>query len=294
MGDEYNTLIKSRTWDLVPHPPPINIVHSTWIFHHKFDAYGKVSRYKAQLVANGKSQQLGIDSDENFHLVVKSATIRVVLHVALAHDRSLRQLYMKNKFLHGNLQEMIYMHHPSGFLEKSKPDHVSLLRNSLYGFKQAFRAWYIRIASVTRYIDFTPSKLNPSIFVLGRGSNMAYLLLYNDDIALTASTPALFDRIISKLGEDLELMDLGKLHHLLGFAFTYTEGCLFLSQWNYGMNILDRAMMTECNPCHTSIDTKSKLDVEDNPPVADPSLYRSLAGALQYLMFTRPEISFVV
>lgn len=245
-------------------------------------------------MAYGKSQQLGIDCDETFSPVFKPFTIRAVLHVTLARDWPLRQLDVKNAFLHGDHQEMVNMHQPPGFVDKSKPHHVFLLRCSLYGLKQAPRAWYTRFASVARRIGFTQSKTDPSLFILGCGSNMAYLLLYVDDIGLIASTPALLDRIITELGKDLELTDLGKLHHFLSIAFTFNADGLFMSQKNYAADILHRATMTDCHPCLTPVDTKSKLEEETSPPVANPSLYRSLAGALQYLTFTRPDISFAV
>lgn len=86
MNDEYNAQITKGTWSLVPRPPNTNIVRSMWLFTHKFDADGKLSRYKARLVANGKSQLIEIDCEETFSPVVKPATIRSVLHLALARS----------------------------------------------------------------------------------------------------------------------------------------------------------------------------------------------------------------
>lgn len=150
MNVERDALIKSGTWILVPRPKHTNIVRSMWLFKHKFNADGSLSRYKSRLVANGKSQQLGIDCDETFSPVVKPATIRAVLHVALARNWPLHQLDVKNAFLHGDLEETVYMHQPLGFVDKTKPDHVCLLKRSLYGLKQAPRAWNTRFASYAR------------------------------------------------------------------------------------------------------------------------------------------------
>nr|GEY52647.1 ribonuclease H-like domain-containing protein [Tanacetum cinerariifolium] len=66
MLDEYNALIKNGTWILVPKPACVNMVHSMWLFKHKFHANGTLSRYKARLVEIGSSQQQGIDVDETF------------------------------------------------------------------------------------------------------------------------------------------------------------------------------------------------------------------------------------
>ncbi|GKD87443.1 ribonuclease H-like domain-containing protein, partial [Tanacetum coccineum] len=82
--DEYNALIKNDTWLLVPRPAGVNMILSMWLFKDKFHADGNLSHYKARLVANGSSQQLGVDFDETFSLVVKSATICMVLSLAVS------------------------------------------------------------------------------------------------------------------------------------------------------------------------------------------------------------------
>nr|GFA36717.1 hypothetical protein [Tanacetum cinerariifolium] len=84
MYDEYNVLVKNGTWLLVPRPVGVNMVRSMWLFKHKFHADGTLSRYKARLVANVSSQQLGVDFKETFSLVVKPATVRTVLSLAVS------------------------------------------------------------------------------------------------------------------------------------------------------------------------------------------------------------------
>ncbi|GJY51104.1 ribonuclease H-like domain-containing protein, partial [Tanacetum coccineum] len=107
--DEYSSLISNGTWALVPRPANVNVVRFMWLFRHKINAYGLLSRYKARLVANGRSQQQGIDCDETFSPVVKSATIRTVLSLAVTRDWPIHQLDVKNAFLHGQLSETVYM-----------------------------------------------------------------------------------------------------------------------------------------------------------------------------------------
>ena len=98
---------------------------------------------------------------------------------------------VKNAFLHGHLNETVYMHQPMGFRSKTYPDHVCLLKKSLYGLKQAPRAWYKRFADFVATIWFTHSKSDHSLFIYKNGSNIAYILLYVDDIILTASSDRL-------------------------------------------------------------------------------------------------------
>ena len=90
------------------------------------------------------------------------------------------------------------------------------------------------------------------------------------------------------------MSDQGPLHHFLGITVKRNESGLLLHQQNYAADILLRANMSNCNPCLTPVDTKQKLSADDSPPVSDPTMHRSLAGALQYLTFTRPDLSFSV
>ncbi|GJR45342.1 ribonuclease H-like domain-containing protein [Tanacetum coccineum] len=188
MLDEYNALITNGTWVLVPRPSNVNVVRSIWLFKHKFNADGSLSRCKARLVANGRNQQQGIDCDETFSPVVKPATIRTVLSLAVSRDWPIHQLDVKNAFLHGHLFETVYMHQPPGFVDPTKPGYVCHLQRSLYGVKKALCAWFQRFASYAIRVGFQHSKTESSLFVFHRGSDIAYLLLYVDDIILTASS----------------------------------------------------------------------------------------------------------
>ncbi|CAH9104323.1 unnamed protein product [Cuscuta epithymum] len=140
MLDEFNALIANNTWELVPRPQGVNVIRSMWIFRHKKHSDGSFERHKARLVGDGKTQQQGIDCDETFSPVIKPATIRCVLRIALSKSWPIHQLDVKNAFLHGYLNETVYMHQPLGFRDKTRPNHVCLLKKSLYGLKQAPRA----------------------------------------------------------------------------------------------------------------------------------------------------------
>ncbi|KAL4584621.1 hypothetical protein LXL04_009226 [Taraxacum kok-saghyz] len=174
MNEEYKALISNGTWELVPRPSDTNVINCIWLFKKKLNADGSLARYKARLVANGRSQRPGIDCDETFSPVVKPATIRTILSLAISHHWPVHQLDVKNAFLHGHLQETVYMHQPPGFRHPSAPDHVCLLKRSLYGLKQAPRAWYHRFAQFITSIGFTNSKSDSSLFIYRQGDQIAY------------------------------------------------------------------------------------------------------------------------
>ncbi|XP_071700655.1 uncharacterized mitochondrial protein AtMg00810-like [Rutidosis leptorrhynchoides] len=229
-----------------------------WLFKHKFNADGNLSRYKARLVANGRSQQIGVDCDETFGPVVKPATIRTVLSLAISRHWHVHQLDVKNAF-----------------------------------FFMAPRAWFQRFAGFAQRLGFHYSRCDTSLFIYQQGSDIAYLLLYVDEIVLTASSTSLLQRIIQSLHKEFAMTDLGPLNYFFGISASRTDTGMFLSQKQYAIEILERAGMTSCQPCRTPVEPGAKL-TSHGPSVQDPTLYRSLAGALQYLTFTRPDISYAV
>ncbi|KAD5802911.1 hypothetical protein E3N88_14271 [Mikania micrantha] len=294
MTDEFNALIDNNTWELVPRHPNMNLIRCMWIFKHKTKSDGSLERYKARLVCDGRSQQVGVDCHETFSPVVKPATIRTVLSIALLHGWDINQLDVKNAFLHGTLNETIYMHQPLGFRDSSFPHHVCKLKKSLYGLKQAPWAWYQRFTDFVTTLGFRHSSCDHSLFIYKKGSDTAYMLLYVDDIILTSSSSQLKQQFLTKLSSEFAMKDLGSLTYFLGISVTRDTNGMFLSQHLYAQDILQRAKMADCNPVHTPVDTAGKLGANAGDLLSDPTSYRSLAGALQYLTFTRPDISYAV
>ncbi|GJT72916.1 ribonuclease H-like domain-containing protein [Tanacetum coccineum] len=157
------------------------------------------------------------------------------------------------------------------------PDYVCLLQRSLYGLKQAPRAWFQRFAAYITRVGFHHSRCDSSLFIFHQGNDTAYLLLYVDDIVLTASSSDLLHRIISSLHQEFATTDLGSLNYFLGISVTRDSSGMFLSQKKYAVEILERAGMVHCNPSRTPVDTESKLGTTGDV-VSDPTLYQSLAG----------------
>ena len=112
MDAEFDALLKNKTWHLVPPAKGRNIIDCKWVYKVKKKADGSIDRYKARLVAKGFKQRYGIDYEDTFSLVVKAATIRLVLSIAVSRGWYLRQLDVQNAFLHGFLEEDVYMRQP--------------------------------------------------------------------------------------------------------------------------------------------------------------------------------------
>ncbi|GAA0186474.1 transmembrane signal receptor [Lithospermum erythrorhizon] len=171
MPDEYNALMEYNTWSLVPPPS----------------------------VAQGQNRQQGSDYNQTFSPVIKPVTIRTVLMLAASKGWLVHQLDVKNAFLHGELAEEVFFKQPTGFIDPEFSHHVCRLNKALYGLKQAPRAWFS---------GFSSSRSDPSMFHLLSDGEQAVLLLYVDDILLTASSPSLLNRIITQLKTEFAMTDL--------------------------------------------------------------------------------------
>jgi histone deacetylase 1/2 len=147
----------TRLGRLVPRPKGKNIIGCKWVYKVKRKADGSVDRYKARLVEKGFKQRYGIDYEDTFSLVVKAFTIRLILSIAISNGWSIRQLDVQNAFLHGVLDEEVYMDQPLGYADKSHPGYVCKLERALYGLKQALRAWYARLCGKLISSGFKPS-----------------------------------------------------------------------------------------------------------------------------------------
>nr|GEV82898.1 copia protein [Tanacetum cinerariifolium] len=153
---------------------------------------------------------------------------------------------------------------------------------SLYGLKHASRAWLQRFASYALHVGFTSSRCNSSLFIYQHGTEVAYLLIYVDDIVLTASSTTLLQHIISSLHKEFDMTNLRALNYFLGISVTrYTRGT-FLSQKKYAMALLKHTHVSNCNATRTSVDTQSKLG-SDGDPVSDPTLYCNISYAVQQI-----------
>ncbi|KAM5580161.1 hypothetical protein ABKV19_009748 [Rosa sericea] len=294
MFEEYAALQKSGTWDLVSYKPSMNVLPNKWIFKIKKRADGSIERYKARLVANGFHQQEGIDFSETFSSVVKHSTIRLVLALAVSHSWHVRQLDVHNAFLHGYITEDVYMRQPSGFVDPTYPNHVCKLKRSLYGLKQAPRAWFQCFADYIEDLGFKESRADYSMFTYRHDGVFLILLIYVDDILLTGNNPSSINKLIHRLSSLFSMKDLGPIHYFLGIEATYHGSHLSLTQTKYVVDLLKHTNMHEVQPISSPATSGQKLSKHAGTCLSDPSEYRSVVGALQYLTLTRPDISYSV
>ena len=294
MSSELTALIRHGTWDLIP--PPINChpVGCKWVFRVKRKVDGSVDKFKVRLVAKGYNQQPGVDYNETFSPVVKPATIRTVLSIAIMNGWPLKQMDVNNAFLHGNLTETVYMVQPPSFKDLSRPDYVCRLRKAIYGLKQAPRAWYSSLKTALLALGFQNSKADSSLFVYRHDSIVCYFLVYVDDLVITSNDKKFVAHVVTKLGDQFSLKDMGSLHYFLGVEVIPTNAGVFLSQHKYVRDILENTHMAGAKDVSTPLSTTQSLHLVDGTNAVNSTEYRRVIGNLQYLSLTRPDISFAV
>nr|CAE05707.2 OSJNBb0065J09.3 [Oryza sativa Japonica Group] len=293
MMEEMSALEKNKTWELVPFPTGKKVVSCKWVNAVKQDPFGKVERYKARLVAKGYSQTYGIDYDETFAPVAKMSTVRTLISCAANFDWPLYQLDVKNAFLHGDLQEEVYMEIPPGFSTSQTKGKVLRLKKSLYGLKQSPRAWFDRFRRAMCGMGYKQCNGDHTLFYRHRGKKIAILAVYVDDIIITGDDTQEIAQLKENISKEFEVKDLGQLKYFLGIEIARSPRGIVLSQRKYVLDLLCDTGMLGCRPASTPIEQNHKLCAELGDPV-NKERYQRLVGRLIYLCHTRPDITYAV
>ena len=140
--EEMQALDDNGTWNLVQLPAEKKVIGCPWVFAIKVNPDGSVACLKARLMAKGYAQTYGVNYSDTFSPITTMTSVRLSISLATTYNWDLHQLDIKNVFLHGDLQEEVYMEQPQGFVAQGEIGKVCCLRKSLYGLKQSPHAWF--------------------------------------------------------------------------------------------------------------------------------------------------------
>ena len=221
---------------MVPLPAHASVIGSKRVYSIEVKSNGSLDRYKVGLVAQGFKQEYGIDYEETFAPVAKMTMVHCLLSVAAARNWPFWQMDVKNAFLHSDLRETVYMSPPLGYA--CPPRHVCKLKRSLYGHKQAPRAWFDKFHTSTLQAHFHQSPSDSSLFIHRTTRGCTMLLIYIDDMIISGNNTVGIAYLKIHLMHAHQMKDLGSLTYFLGLEISRSKEGSRVNQTKYADDLI--------------------------------------------------------
>nr|GEV09380.1 retrovirus-related Pol polyprotein from transposon TNT 1-94 [Tanacetum cinerariifolium] len=254
-------------WTLVDLPYGKRAIGSKWVFRKKLNKRDIVIRNKARLVAQGHTQEEGIDYDE---MDVKSA------------------------FLYGKIEEEVYFCQPPGFKDLDFPDKVYKVKKALYGLNQAPRAWYETMSTYLLNNRFKRGQIDKTLLIKRNKGDILLVQVYIDDIIFGSIKKEMCDAFEILMHEKFQMSLMGELTFFLGLQVKQKQDDIFISQDKYVAEILKKFIFSKVKTASTLMETSKPLLKDEDGQEVDVHIYKSMIGSLMYLTSSRPDLMFVV
>ncbi|GKC36291.1 putative ribonuclease H-like domain-containing protein, partial [Tanacetum coccineum] len=271
MQEELLQFKLQKVWTLVDLPKGKRAIGTKWVYRNKKDERGIVVRNKARLVAQGYTQEEGIDYDEVFAPVARIEAIRLFLAYASFMGLIVYQMDVKSAFLYGTIEEEVYVCQPPGFEDPQFPDKVYKVEKALYGLHQAPRAWYETLSTYLLENGYKRGTIDKTLFIKkDRGD------------------------ILLMMHQRFQMSSMGKLTFFLGLQVMQKDDGIFIIQDKYVSDILKKFDLVTVKTASTLIETNKALLKDEEAEDVDVYLYRSMIGSLMYLTASRSNIMFAI
>ncbi|GKA97514.1 retrovirus-related pol polyprotein from transposon TNT 1-94 [Tanacetum coccineum] len=212
MDSELEALERNQTWTIEELPSNKKALGCKWVYKIKYKSNGTIERFKA----------------------------RLVILVAASKKWELHQMDVHNAFLHGDLEEDVFMKLPSG-LNKGKHGEACKLQKSLYGLRQAPRCWFSKLSSALKNYRFVQSYSYYSLFTLRQKKVQLNVLVYVDDLIISGNDSKAITQFKTYLSDRFHMKDLGTLKYFLGVEVARAQDGIFLCQRKYALDIICKA-----------------------------------------------------
>nr|GEV51873.1 hypothetical protein [Tanacetum cinerariifolium] len=226
---------------------------------NKKDERGIVIRNKARLVAQGHTQEEGIDYDEVFTHVARIEAIRLILAYASFKDFVVYQMDVKSDFLYGKIEEEVYVCQPPGFEDLDFPNKVYKVKKALYRLHQAPRAWYETLSTYLLDNGFHRGKIDKTLFIRRHKGDILLVQVYVDDIIFGSTKKELCIAFERMMHEKFQMSYMGELTFFLGLQMKQKQDGIFISQDKYVTEILKKYRFTEVKNASTPMETQMPL-----------------------------------
>nr|GEZ69884.1 putative ribonuclease H-like domain-containing protein [Tanacetum cinerariifolium] len=199
-----------KVWTLVDCPKGVRPIGTKWVLKNKKDEKGIVVRNKAKLVAQGYTQEEGIDYDELFAPVARIKAIRLFLAYASFMGFTVYQMDVKSAFLYGTIDEEVYVMQPLGFQDPMFPVKVYKVAKRMYGLHQAPRAWYGTLSKYLLKNGFQRGTIDQTFFIRRQREDFILVQVYVDDIIFGSSNPQLCREFEALMHEKFQMSAMGE------------------------------------------------------------------------------------
>ncbi|GJU68802.1 putative ribonuclease H-like domain-containing protein [Tanacetum coccineum] len=280
MQDELLQFKLQKVWTLVYLLYGKRAIGTKWVYKNKKDERGIVIRNKARLVAQGYTQEEGIDYDEVFALVARIEAIRLFLAYASFMNFVVYQMDVKSAFLYGKIEEEVYVCQPPGFEDLEFPDRVYKVEKALYGLHQAPRAWYETLSTYLLENGFQRGTIDKTLFIKKVKGDILLVQIYVDDIIFGSTKKELCTEFEKLMHKKFQMSSMGELTFFLGLQVMQKEDGIFISQDKYVDEILKKFGFSTVRIASTPIETSKPLLKNENAKDIDVHLYRSMIGSL--------------
>nr|GFA78541.1 putative ribonuclease H-like domain-containing protein [Tanacetum cinerariifolium] len=263
---------KENVWTLVDCPKGVRPIRTKWVLKNKKDERGIVIKNKTRLVAQGHTQEEGIDYDEVF----------------------VPMMDVKNAFLYGTIDEEVYVMQPPGFQDLEFLTKVYKVEKAMYGLHQALRAWYGTLSKYLLKNGFQRGTIDQTLFIRRQRGDFLLVQVYVDDIIFGSSNLQLCREFKALMHKKFQMSAMGELNFFLGLQVLQKEDGIFLSQDKYVGDILKKFGYSDVRSSNTPMDKENPWGKDETRKDVDLHLYRSMIRSLMYLTASRPDIMFAV
>ncbi|GKD51007.1 retrovirus-related pol polyprotein from transposon TNT 1-94 [Tanacetum coccineum] len=252
-----------KLWTLVPLPYGKIAIGSKWVFRNKKDEHDTTTKNKARRVAQGYSQEEGIDYDETFAPVARIEAIRIFLAFATYMNFKVYQMDVKSAFL-----------------------------NALYGLKQAPRAWYETLSTFLIQNKFARGRIDNTLFIYKSKGEVLLVQVYVDDIIFGSTSYKLCKQFEKLMTKKFEISMMGELTYFLGLQIKQDDKGISICQEQYTRNLLNKYEISDSSLVKTPMVPPSNLGPDLAGKSVNETSYRGMIRSLMYLTATRPDIQF--
>nr|GFB61771.1 hypothetical protein [Tanacetum cinerariifolium] len=259
---------KKNVCTLVDCPKGVRPIRTKWVLKNKKDERGIVVRNKARLVAQGHTQEEGIDYDEVFAPVARIEAIRLFLACASFMGFTVHQMNVKSAFLYGTIDEEVYVMQPPGFQDPAYPAKVYKVEKSMFGLHQAPRAWYDTLSKYLLKNGFQRGTIDHTLFIRREREDFILVQVYVDDIIFGSSNPQLCREFEALMHKKFQMSAMGDIIKKFGYS--------------------------DVRSSNTPMEKENPWGKDGTGKDVDLHLYRSMIGSLTYLTASRPDIMFAI